>query len=484
MMAASVERPPGDAPHERRVRVVLRPPIGPAVLEHRTHLGGDVHLGVDLFAPGCWRSVTFSMLDSASRPFLRALLGPRYEDALRAAEQGGDVTVDPVGAAPWLRIACVDALDRWLHAPLEQCLIDAERGIVRGWAARTLPAGRARTAVTGEALRLAHRAAGGLVAFLAGLSRNSPTVPSGLHLALSQLVGGYADLIGEVRRDGARCRDEPEPELTAVLEQWRHLERRAADFGHPESETRRPPAGGRDPARPHPRAASMIDPRRVRSRILALSSDPLAAEISLSAPPTGGLDAVRVRVPAFRGPLDPDVLARLAVRLVDRRSGETRGHALLDLVTDDAHDGPYFEAMVPLCGLPVGDVRADVIDVLDDAPPSPDPALHDVRRAVALLGEVRRLAGLVQLPAARTSPARGLSELAALLQRGQTDDALPVFAANPIGTELHKHVEQGDRAVTDQLRDGPCPIGRGPLSVPCGPAALLVAELAAAHLAA
>ena len=46
--------------------------------------------------------------------------------------------IDLRAAEPWLRVAAVDVLDRWLHLPLNQALVDAERGVARAYAARTL----------------------------------------------------------------------------------------------------------------------------------------------------------------------------------------------------------------------------------------------------------------------------------------------------------------------------------------------------------
>jgi hypothetical protein len=58
----------------------------------------------------------------------------------------------------------IDALGRWLHLPLDQSLVDAERAISRLRAAATLPPDSAgRRLVVADALRLARNASTGVV---------------------------------------------------------------------------------------------------------------------------------------------------------------------------------------------------------------------------------------------------------------------------------------------------------------------------------
>src|SRR5690606_24482845 len=152
----------GGAGSRRAVPLVPQPAGGPRTLTHDTHLGSGVHVSVDLMSPDRWHAVTVPGATAAESPLVEALVG---EGATS-------------GAAPWLRIAVVGALDRWLQAPLEQSLVDAERGVSRGCAARTLPPGQARALLVGDALRLARRASHGFAAFLRGLARRSDPVPN------------------------------------------------------------------------------------------------------------------------------------------------------------------------------------------------------------------------------------------------------------------------------------------------------------------
>jgi len=417
---------------------------------HHTEFYGGVGVGVDLLTPGQWRTVTFLAVDTTTEPMLRALLGDQAVDGLRADESASRrLAVDPVVAAPWLRVAVVDALDRWLHTPLQQALVDAERGVSRGRAARTLPDGPARAALVGEALRLARRASRDLAALLRTLSARSARLPDGLLPVLQRLIDGYAELLGEVdkRRDG---------ELKAVLDGWR----RVVKVGHPRA---RSPAAS--PVSPIP-GVNMLDPRQVPARALGLSDDPAGAEISVV---VAG-DDVLVRVPAFGPVVDLDVRSRLAARLVDRRSGRAGGHGLV------TYDGAGFTATVPLRGMDPADVRADVFDALYDRPPArsdTDVALQEARRAVTFLAEWRRLVGMAQLGSSSAALVPRLRELA--------DRVRPGFHGGPSPSDLDALAELGDRELVSALVG---PRTEGPFAITRGAAGLLVAELVALHLAA
>lgn len=449
------------------VRVQVAPGPVAAPLVYGVHLAAGVHVAVDLTAPSRWHAVSSPEPDTATGPLLRALV-----DDLPA--RGIEPTLPkpafdlPATAALWLRVAIVDALDRWLQTPLEQFLVDVERSITRGRAARTLPHGPARAILTGDALRLARRSSRDLTDFLRRLGRNSRPVPVPLSSALKNLVDGYSELID----DGVG----PDRELLSVLDGWRRLTRRLNRVEH--SDTAALTSGTPPPARPLPqrltRAVSMIDPRQVRARVLALSPDPASPEIALSGSDVPG--NVVVRVQAFGPVADPDVAARLLVRLVDRRSAAPKGHALLRASADETG---CLKTTVPLYGLDVADVRADVTDPLSDLPPARDDtdgALQEVRRAVVFLAEWRRLAGLVQLAAAAATPARRVRELVGRLQPRNAEPDVPLFVGGPSCAELEALADLGDAELVRRLRDD---APSGLLALTGGAAGLLVAEVAA-----
>jgi hypothetical protein len=485
-MMVSVARSADGTSAGPQVRVVLDPAAGPRTLVHQAHLGAGVHVAVDLMSPAQWHAMSFPAVNDVCGPLLQALVGDRAADRVRVGRgvrpltTRRGLTVDPARAAPWLRVAFVDALDRWLQVPLEQSLVDAERGVSRGRAARTLPEGPARALVIGDALRIARRASHGFGLFLRGLARHPHPIPNGLAVVCKRLVDGYAELIDEVAG--------PDRELTTVLHAWRRLSLRLEKGGRAEADVPCPAATPRPPADPWARArqTSVIDPRQVRARVFALAGDPTSAEVVVDVAEGADPDSVRVRVPAFGRAVDPDLRSRLLVRLVERCSGTPRGHALLVLVNGRrAGEKPYFEATVPLCGLSVSDVRSDVFDALSDVEPAgsdTDRGLQDARSAVVFLGEWRRLAALAQSSAAAAAPARRLRALAARLQPRAGGSADAMFAGGPSAAALEKVAQLSETELLSRLR------GDGGLAddlpaVTGGSAELLLAEVAAVHCA-
>jgi hypothetical protein len=438
------------------------------------HLAAGVHVALDVTAPDHWHAVSCAAQD-VGQPLLGALVGDVSPGRITPGQAIGRGLPDvPASAAPWLRFAAVDALDRWLQTPLDQCLLDAERGVARGRAARTLPQGPARAVLTGEALRMARRSSRDVVVFLRRLGRHSRPVPAGLRAAVTDMVDGYSELVDDVAG--------PDHELASVLDGWRWLSRRLGGGDRPAAgppPTPDPPSASAV-ARSRDRltqAMSMIDPRQVRARVFALSSDPASPEVTAS---KADVDHVLVRVPAFGPAVAPEVAARLLVRLVDRRSAEAKGHALLRASPTDAG---CFEATVPLYGLDMADVRADVADALSDIAPAADDAdegLCEARRAVVFLTEWRRLVGLAQLGAAAPA-ALQLRRLAARLQPSRARTAVPLFTAGPSSAELEALADLGDDELLRRLR-GDGPLGEHLRAVTAGPAALLVAEVAALFL--
>ena len=442
---------------------------GPLV--HGTHLVAGVHVDVDLMSPCRWNGVSYPTSDAATAPLLRALIGDDVPDGIPARGLTHrpsirlPATTAPPSAAPWLRVAVVDALDRRLHVPHAQALVDAERGVARGRAARTLAPGPARAVLTGDAVRLARRASRDFAGFLRRLPRHPPAVSENLSSALKELVDGYSELIEEVAG--------PDRELKSVVDGWRRLMRRAR-------RAERPPAAPGPPRALRGLPHSVIDPRQVRARVLALSADPASPEVTVQ--PTAEVpDTVVVRVPAFADAGDPDLAARLLVRLVDRRTAAPGAHAILRRSAPVAGDLPFFEAVVPLCGQNVTDVRADVVDALSDLDPASDDTdggLQEARRAVVFLAEWRRLVGVAQLGIVAAAPARRLRELAARLQPDRAEAADPLFRGGPSRAELDALADLGDDELARRLR-GDGPIGAGLRALTAGAAGLLVAEVAA-----
>jgi hypothetical protein len=441
--------------------------VASSPLVHGTHLVGGVHVDIDLMAPCRWDGVSYAP-DVATIPLLSALIADEvpHRIAARGSAYRPSIKLPATdaapSAAPWLRVAVVDALDRWLQAPLVQALIDAERGVVRGRAARTLPPGPARAVLTGDAVRLARRASRDFTAFLRRVARYSTPVRESLCSALTELVDGYSELAEEVAG--------PDRELKAVVDGWRRLSRR------PRGASRHPaahPPSRALPGRPH----SVIDPRQVRARVLAMSADPTSPEVTMQP----HQDAVVVRVPACGPAVDPDLASRLLVRLVDRRTATPRAYAILRAAGAHAGDQTFFEATLPLCGQDVADVQADVVDALSDLDPAPDDTddgLHEARCAVMFLAEWRRLVGGAQLGVVAAAPARRLRDLASCLQPNRARVADPLFRGGPSRAELETLADLGDEELLRRLR-GDGPISAGLRALTAGAAGLLVAEAVA-----
>ncbi len=263
---------------------------GPLV--HGTHLVAGVHVDVDLMAPCRWNGVSYPATDATTAPLLRALVGDDMPDGMPARGSAYrpsirlPATGAPSSAAPWLRVAVVDALDRWLQLPLAQSLVDAERGVARGRAARTLSPGPARAVLTGDALRLTRRASRDFAAFMRRLTRNSTPICDGLSSVLKELVDGYSELTEEVAG--------PDRELKSVVDGWRRLARRARGAGRPLAAL--PPLRVL-PGRPH----SVIDPQAGQGAgARDVDRSPLARGHGAAGPGRGRGPGTGVR--AFRRP--------------------------------------------------------------------------------------------------------------------------------------------------------------------------------------
>jgi hypothetical protein len=366
-------------------------------LEYEAQLAGGVRLRVDLARPADWRRVWVGSWTPTVLPLVRLLVGDRAVQDLGAIvdqSESKELAVDSTSASPWVRLAVVHGLDRWLQLPLEQDLVHAETGIATWRAARALPAGNEiRETLIDEALTWARRASAGAARILDGLGVSAHPVPPALRRAIDRLVEGYVALRALV--------SEPDARLSDVIEMGNAFRRVSAHDDHHRDEADHEPLPDPVPNRVH-RAASLIDPRHVRARVLRLGDEPQAAEIALSRTKADGEDAVRVQVPAFERKVDPEIAQRLMARLVDRNSGQAHSFAALTVRTGTRtlSRPSLFECTIPLRGSDLKDLRADVFDALfrpRGAVDGTDDELVRVREAVLALRESRSLAAHAHL---------------------------------------------------------------------------------------
>jgi hypothetical protein len=468
VLVGARDRPGVDA---RALTLDVAGPVSPLV--HEAHIGAGVHVRVDLLAPRRFARVAVEELDETAAPLVAALVG---DQALRAlwAGDSGRLVIEPSAGTPWLRVAAVDALDRWLHVPLDQALVDAERGVSRLRAAATLPTGsEAQQLVLGDALRLARNASTGVVRHLRRLARAGAPLPERLRSALDHLAADYAELATHVAG--------PDLQLAEVQRAWQALgDRRTAGTLVVRRRTRRT----QRPHSPRPAVESPIDPRLVPARLLGVPADPGSAELYPSPEPTVG-GAVRVEVPAFAGAdVDESLAHRLLVRLVDRRTSDPLGHGLLTVVHGQRSTARHrFQATVPLAGRALTDVRADVYDVLKGAPPKLRDAgssLREARCATMFLGEWRRLVALSRLSADRAALGERLRPLAERLRWVTANTSAPPFPGCPsVERLLGLIAEEGDLAHCLLEAGGDVGSGDDELGFASGVGRLLVAEVAA-----
>jgi hypothetical protein len=379
-----------------------------------TSLGTGITVAVDLARPQRWHSVSVADWAEADPVLLAALIGSdarRRLAELLASEPRSSadaVTVALSPTSPWLRVAVIDALDRWLHLDLDQTLVNAERAVARARAAKTFRPGPLRERFIGEALTAARFAANGLADKLSSLADSAAPLPTDLYCGLRRLANGYAAL----RREGV---DGPEKELARVARAWGGLKPRvpvgnrgggafvgaAAEYGV-----------SRDVVAGKAVFTSTVDPRQVPARVVGDGVS--VTEIRMETVYEDREPAVLVTVPAFCTPLPSAVVTdRLLVRLVDRCSGEVHQTALLNLVTGDeadqlGADAPVFARVVPLRGASPENVRADVFIADSERPPvsvDTDAELLRSLRSVSVLCEWRSAVAEARItgdPAARS----------------------------------------------------------------------------------
>ena len=470
-------------------------------LRHETLLTAGVRVSVDLTTPHRWRSITVTSWNTASQNIIRALTGDAAVARINGHLDRGSPRIevsrldaDLSAAGPWLRIAVADALDRWLHLPLDQSLVDAERGVARAQAALTLPEGAARTELLKQSLVLTRRAARGLRGFLAQLCLRPRPLPGDLLDGLGDLVAGYDRLRALLKSD-----DEG---LRAVVEMWRDLHKtfRTGPFRDYRRRLRSRP----DPAREGlvtSRPTGLIDPRQVPARTLQIHPDPDRPEITVRAAVPGRERNVRtvvVDVPLFGDPVtDHGAGGRMLARLLDRDTGRARGETLLTLhrVGEGERLRSSLRGVLRVPpdqeALDLESVRVDVFDALIERQPArsdQDPALYNVRRAILALREWRQLVAEARLRVITVQPTRRVRAIGRLLLPGAEAGArVYTTAATGLGRgQCEQLLDLSERELLELLlrpgsADDEASGSGNVLTPPHGSSDLMVAELAAAY---
>jgi hypothetical protein len=414
-VAVSRRRTPGN---DQRTQITIFTGIATLGLMHDCALGAGVRVRVDAADPRRWQAILVDSWDDDVRSLLKALIGAQAvrqleghlchlgSSAQRPGQGSGmdrpdksaatheltSAEINLRAARPWLRVAAVEALDRWLHLPLNQALIDAELGVARGQAARTLRPGRVRDAVLGDGLRLARAASAAFVHYLGRLARSPRPVPETLRKVLNEVIEGYQELSAEL--------PEPDRELRSVIRAGRQVLDRLpsgvdAYLARPSGRDRR---AQRAVLARHPgsEAVSLLDPRQIPARVLRLSENPAIGEVRMRAIRANGREAVALEIPAY-GPGGGNlrggcVSERLLVRLIDTVTGDDVETGLLILEGGSERACPLFRGVVLRPSVPLARLRADVTDGTSGEPPAnsdADPELIAVREAALALAARR-----------------------------------------------------------------------------------------------
>ncbi len=138
--------------------------------------------------------------------------------------------------------------------------------------------------------------------------------------------------------------------------------------------------------------------------MLRLSAEPTVGEVRMRATRANGREAVVVEAPAYEpghGDLrGGSACEQLSVRLIDTVTGADVEGALLTLESGAGHASPVFRAVVPLPGVDLRRLRADLYDGTSDEPPASsdaDPDLLSVRSTAMRLAKWRQLVATARL---------------------------------------------------------------------------------------
>jgi hypothetical protein len=285
---------------------------------------------------------------------------------------GRPVAAEHIGQ-PELRLAAVDALDRWLQLPVDEALVRAERAVVRAEVADHLASGSRRSALLDDAIALARAAQPGLERFLEQVTL---PMPDELLRSVGYLINGVAALAEQAPdaddlRDVAKAGD-------------RVLRSRPAP-----APGRQPRVAGIDDEYVGDRTADRLDPRLLPARVVRFSDDPTLGEIRRTKTEISRIPVLQVEVLAAEHP-DDRPGDRLYARFVDTRTGRVQARLLLTR----SHD--VFSASLPVDeSVDPDHLRVEIVDTEFDRPPatggSADAELIGLRRSAVQLRRRRLL---------------------------------------------------------------------------------------------
>jgi hypothetical protein len=302
-------------------------------------LVAGVEAAVDPVAPNEWQSI-------------RGVTGP-----LGKIEGSGKI------GRLWLRMAVIDALDRWLQLPVNGGLLLAERAVARADVAALVDGDPVRAALLGEAEQLIRAARPELEAFLTHLTLPVPAALRRAVVRLMERVVRLAEHAGDLRAVDRIARSRPA----------RTVRRQARVDALP--------AGER--GLPGDQAAGLLDPLLLPARVVRFSDDPALGEIHRIRSEINGVPVLMVEVPAV------DHGEGLFARFVDASTGAI--HARLLLTCEPGR----FTARLPLDdGVDPDRLRVEIVDVAYDRPSGGSDDLIESRRAAVLLRQGRLLASL------------------------------------------------------------------------------------------
>jgi hypothetical protein len=306
------------------------------------------------------------------------------DDGIPAALFGPDRPADKIGRRR-LRIAAVDALDRWLQLPVNDALIQTERAVVRAEAAALLGGGPVRDGLLADALSLARAAQPELEGFLGQLAL---PVPAALLRGIRRLVDGVVALANNAE-DADDLRVVAKVSERVLVARGKAAPRRLRRGTWLEPHPVGRPADG------------LLDPRLVPARVVRFSDDPALGEVRLTPTEVGGIPVLEVEIAAVGSPGRRDEAAardRLYARFVDASAGTPRVHARLLLTYEPARC--VFTARLPLEeGVDPAQLWVEIVDAAIDRPPAAGRSeeLIGIRRAAVLLRRWRLLASCRQL---------------------------------------------------------------------------------------